>query len=67
MTHRDSMAKDLFRALRCFMIEFQDLKTYHASSNATAMHFLQNIPGHGEPHCAHMYENTRLCQVSSLS
>jgi transcription initiation factor TFIID subunit TAF12 len=57
------MAKDLFRALRCFMVEFQDLSTYHASNNVTAMHFLEALPGKGEPRCAHMLDNTRLCQV----
>lgn len=60
------MSKDLFKALRCFMVEFQDLKTYHASNNFTAMHHLQSIPGQGEPHCAHMPDNTRLCQVCVL-
>jgi hypothetical protein len=57
------MAKDLFRALRCFMVEFQDLSTYHPSNNVSAMHFLEDLPGKGEPRCAHMLDNTRLCQV----
>jgi hypothetical protein len=60
------MSKDLFKALRCFMIEFQDLHTYHATNNATAMHFLEAIPGKGEPRCVHMLENARLCQVGEL-
>jgi hypothetical protein len=58
------MAKDLYRALRCFLIEFQDLKTYHASNNYTAMSLLANIPGDGQPWCAHVLHDTRLCQVS---
>jgi hypothetical protein len=45
------------------MVEFQDLVTYHASSNFTAMHYLDSIPGFGEPHCVHMPQRTRLCQV----
>jgi hypothetical protein len=57
------MAKDLYRALRCFLIEFQDLKTYYASNNYTAMSLLANIPGDGQPWCAHMMHDTRLCQV----
>jgi hypothetical protein len=57
------MAKDLYRALRCFLIEFQDLKTYHASNNYTAMSLLANIPGDGQPWCAHLMHDTRLCQV----
>lgn len=59
----DSMSKDLFKALRCFMIEFTDLKTYHASNNFTAMHYLDSLPGFGEPHCMHMPHHTRICQV----
>ncbi|KAF8060065.1 Zeaxanthin epoxidase [Scenedesmus sp. PABB004] len=62
----DSMAKDLFRALRCFLLEFQDLRTHHASNNYTAMHALSAIPGDGQPWCAHMKQNTRLCQVHAV-
>ncbi|WIA13627.1 hypothetical protein OEZ85_007191 [Tetradesmus obliquus] len=62
----DSMAKDLYRALRCFLIEFQDLKTYHASNNYTAMSLLANIPGNGQPWCAHMMHDTRLCQIHAV-
>lgn len=57
------MSKDLYKALRCFLVEFQDLNTYTATNNFTAMHHLQEIPGKGEPRCAHMKDNTRLCQV----
>lgn len=57
------MAKDLYRALRCFLIEFQDLHTYYASNNYTAMSLLANIPWEGQPWCAHMLDGTRLCQV----
>lgn len=62
-TCSDSMSKDLYKALRCFLVEFQDLNTYTATNNFTAMHFLQAIPGKGEPRCVHMVDNTRLCQV----
>ncbi|WIA13604.1 hypothetical protein OEZ85_007170 [Tetradesmus obliquus] len=62
----DSMSKDFFKALKCFMIEFQDLATYHASNNYTAMHLLDSIPGFGEPHCVHMPQRTRLCQVHTI-
>jgi hypothetical protein len=57
------MSKDLFKALRCFLIEFQDLNTYHATNNFSAMHLLEAMPGKGEPHCVHMLDNSRLCQV----
>ena len=57
------MSKDLFKALKCFMVEFYDLKQYHATSNYTAMHYLNDIPGVGEPHCLHMPDATRLCLV----
>eukprot|EP00775_Hariotina_reticulata_P009622 gene9622-9783_t len=60
------MSKDLYKALRCFMVEFHDLRTYHASNNYTAMHLLNAIPGYGEPHCIHMLEHTRLCQVHAI-
>jgi hypothetical protein len=59
----DSMSKDLYKAIKCFMFEFQDLTTYHASNNYTAMYLLDSIPGFGEPHCVHMPQRTRLCQV----
>lgn len=59
------MSKDLYKALRCFLVEFQDLNSFHATDNFTAMHFLQAIPGKGEPRCVHMLDNTRLCQVHS--
>ncbi|KAF6252526.1 hypothetical protein COO60DRAFT_1552723, partial [Scenedesmus sp. NREL 46B-D3] len=62
----DSMAKDLYRALRCFLIEFQDLHTYYASNNYTAMGLLDNIPGQGQPWCAHMMHDTRLCQIHAV-
>jgi hypothetical protein len=45
------------------MVEFDTLSSYHASSNYSAMHSLQAIPGQGEPHCAHLPDNTRVCQV----
>jgi hypothetical protein len=57
------MAKDLFKALRCFMVEFHDLHTYVASSNHSVMHGLDAIPRYGEPRCIHMPDNTKLCQV----
>ncbi|KAF6251417.1 hypothetical protein COO60DRAFT_619659 [Scenedesmus sp. NREL 46B-D3] len=62
----DSMSKDLFKAIKCFMLEFQDLATYHASSNYTAMHLLDSIPKFGEPRCVHMPQRTRLCQIHAI-
>jgi hypothetical protein len=60
------MSKDLYKALKCFMVEFTDLHSYHASTNFTAMHHLQTIPGYGEPHCVHMPDASRICQVCSI-
>ena len=64
---RDSMSQDLFRALKCFMLEFHDLKLYQASTNYVAMFHLDNIAGHGRPECLHLLGNARVCYVSSLS
>lgn len=57
------MSKDMYKALKCFLIEFSDLRMYHATNNFTAMHLLDSVPGKGEPHCMHMPQKTRLCQV----
>jgi hypothetical protein len=61
LTCRDSMSKDFFKAIRCFMVEFQDLATYQASSNFTAMHLLDSTTGNGAARCVHMPQHTRLC------
>ena len=65
LLHRDSMSEDLYRALKCFLVEFYDLKHYQASTNYTAMYHLNNIPGRGLPECLHLLGNARLCYVSA--
>jgi hypothetical protein len=62
----DSMSKDLIKAFKCFMLEFWDLHQYHVTNNYTAMHFLQSLPGYGEPHCIHLPHATRMCQVHAI-
>ena len=64
---RDSMSKDLYKALKCFLVEFHDLGDYHATSNFTVMHHLHNLPHLGRPHCMHLPQNGRVCMVSSNS
>ena len=66
LLRRDSMSEDLYRALKCFLVEFYDLKQYQASTNYTAMYHLNNIPGNGGlPKCLHLLGNARLCYVSA--
>lgn len=60
---RDSMARDLLKALRCFLVEFYDGRQYAPSSNSSIMHHLDALPNGGEPRCIHMPGDTRICQV----
>ena len=62
---RDSIMKDVFTALSCFMLEFWDLQQYTPGDNATAIHLLEKLPGWGFPACIHLPEKTRICKVGA--
>ena len=59
--------KALYLALKCFMLEFWDLKEYRPSWNRTANSYLSSLPMDAEAKCIHMQESTRICQLKVLS
>ena len=63
----DSISKDLYKALKCFLIEFWDLVQYEvASRNHTLLHHLETLPGYGEPRCIVLPQGGRVCQVHAI-
>jgi hypothetical protein len=55
--------KGLFIALKCFMLEFWDLKQYAPTWNTTTLDYLDKLPRNAEAKCIHLPEATRICQL----
>lgn len=55
--------KGLFTALKCFMLEFWDLKQYAPTWNSTTLNYLDKLPRNAEAKCIHLPESTRICQL----
>lgn len=58
--------KGLYLALKCFMLEFWDLKQYSPSWNTTTNDYLAGLPYDAEAKCIHMADSTRICQVRTI-
>jgi hypothetical protein len=59
----DSQMKGLYLALKCFMLEFWDLKQYAPTWNATTLDSLNKLPRNAEARCIHLPQATRICQL----
>lgn len=55
--------KGLYTALKCFMLEFWDLKQYGPTWNTTTLDYLSRLPRNAEARCIHMPDSTRICQL----
>jgi hypothetical protein len=55
--------KGLYTALKCFMLEFWDLRQYAPTWNATTLDYLASLPRNAEAKCIHMPSSTRICQL----
>lgn len=55
--------KGLYTALKCFMLEFWDLKQYAPTWNTTTLDYLDKLPRNAEAKCIHLPESTRICQL----
>lgn len=55
--------KGLYTALKCFMLEFWDLRQYAPTWNTTTVDYFNKLPRNAEAKCIHLPESTRICQL----